>query len=164
MADHLIQAAAAVVVLLVQLQVLGKGIDAEGQDCDLDLRRTGIALVNLILFDKSLLLFLGNHILHLWLIDSGSDVIAAGGEAFPKARGENRGAGNRNPTTAAWTLSDSIIPQTRRFVKRKTENLFVFSHKNAARGRHSFREGEEECRLSKKRRGQAVYFVNTLAR
>ena len=64
--DHLIQTAAAVVVLLVQLQVLGKCVDAEGQDSDLYFRRTGVAFVNLVLFDKSLLLFLGNHFLHLW--------------------------------------------------------------------------------------------------
>ena len=102
--DHLIQAATAVVILLVLLQVLGERVDTEGQDRDLDFRRTGVAFVNLVLFDKSLLLFLGNHVLHLCFVDSGSDVIAAAGEAFPAC-------GNReNPTTAAWTLSDSIIP------------------------------------------------------
>src|SRR5699024_1731460 len=50
-ADHLEQAAAAVVVVLVALQVLGQVVDARGQQRDLDLRGTGVALVQGGLFD-----------------------------------------------------------------------------------------------------------------
>lgn len=132
--DHLVQTAAAVVVLLVVLEVFGKRVDAEGQDCNLDFRRTGVAFVYLVLFDKSLLLFLGNHILHLWFVNSESDVIAAAGEAFPGEWRvpftEERPCGNRDPTPAAWTLSITIIPQNILFVKVKTEILFDISRKN----------------------------------
>ena len=45
LADHHQQAAARVVVLLVRLEVLGQVGDALGQDRDLHLRRTGVALL-----------------------------------------------------------------------------------------------------------------------
>src|SRR3546814_15383341 len=45
------KAAAAVVVLVVRLEVIGQRIDAVGQDRDLDFRRTGIALVAGIVLD-----------------------------------------------------------------------------------------------------------------
>lgn len=44
-ADHLEQAAAAVVVMLVGLEVLGQVVDTSGQQSNLDLRRTGVTLV-----------------------------------------------------------------------------------------------------------------------
>ena len=51
LADHLEEAAAGVVVLLVDLEVLGELSDALGEDGDLDLRGTGIRLVRAVGFD-----------------------------------------------------------------------------------------------------------------
>ena len=59
--DELEQTHAAVVVLLVHLQVLGELVDALGEDGDLDLRRTGVGLVGLVVDDDSSLLVLGDH-------------------------------------------------------------------------------------------------------
>ena len=55
-ADHLEQAAAAVVVMLVGLKVLGQVIDTSGQQSNLDLRRTGVTLVDGCLSDDGLLI------------------------------------------------------------------------------------------------------------
>ena len=54
-ADHLQHATAAVVVLVVGLQVLGEGVDAMGKDRDLNLGRTGVALVGSVLLNNGLL-------------------------------------------------------------------------------------------------------------
>ena len=54
-ADHLEQAAAAVVIVLVGLEVLGQVIDASGQQSDLNLGRTGVTLVQGGLLDDGLL-------------------------------------------------------------------------------------------------------------
>ena len=54
-ADHLEQAAAAVVVMLVALQMLGQVVDARGEQRNLDLRRTGVALNALSQSDDGLL-------------------------------------------------------------------------------------------------------------
>ena len=54
-ADHLEQAAAAVVVMLVGLEMLGQVVDACGEQRDLNLRRTGVALVQGGLSDDGLL-------------------------------------------------------------------------------------------------------------
>ena len=59
--DHLVQAAAGVVVLLVFPQVLGQGVDPGGEDSDLDLGRTGVAFVGSIVQDDLGLLFLLDH-------------------------------------------------------------------------------------------------------
>ena len=59
--DELEQAHAAVVVLLVHLQMLGELVDALGQDGDLDLRRAGVGLVGLVVGNDGSLLVLGNH-------------------------------------------------------------------------------------------------------
>ena len=57
--DHLIEAPAAVVVVDVDLQVLGELVDPLGEDSDLDLGGTGVALVGAVgLDDRGLLLFL----------------------------------------------------------------------------------------------------------
>ena len=54
--DHLVQAAAGVVVLRVLLEVLGELSDALGEDSDLNLRRTGVAFVGAVGCDDSRLL------------------------------------------------------------------------------------------------------------
>lgn len=51
--DHLEKTAAAVVILLVGLKMLGKGVDPVCKDCDLNLGGSGIALVSLVLLDNS---------------------------------------------------------------------------------------------------------------
>src|SRR5947209_5229718 len=58
-ADHLEQAAAAVVVLGVGLEVLGQLDDAMRQDRDLHLGRTGVALMRPVLVDDLLFDFAG---------------------------------------------------------------------------------------------------------
>ena len=63
--DHLEKTAAAVVVLLVGLEMLGKSVDAVGEDCDLDLGGSGVALVGFVLLNDGSLFFLGNHFVHL---------------------------------------------------------------------------------------------------
>ena len=49
--NHLLQTAAAVEILLVSLEVLGQVSDAVGQDSNLYLGRTGVALVGSVLLD-----------------------------------------------------------------------------------------------------------------
>ena len=58
--DHLQHAAAAVVVLVVCLEVLGQRVDAMGKDRDLYLGRTGVTFVGLVLVDNELLFFSGH--------------------------------------------------------------------------------------------------------
>ena len=71
--DHLVQAAAAVVVLLVHTQVLGQLVDASGQDGHLDLGRTGVGLVGAVGLDNGRLFVLTDHghfhlsFISLWL-------------------------------------------------------------------------------------------------
>ena len=59
--DHLEKSAAAVVVLVVSLEVLGESVDAIGKDRDLNLGRTGVALVGLVLVDDCLLFVFSDH-------------------------------------------------------------------------------------------------------
>lgn len=64
--DHHKEATAAVVVMLVNPQVLGELVDAGGKNGDLHLGRTGVALVRRILGNDLGFLFLLNHdIFHL---------------------------------------------------------------------------------------------------
>ena len=66
--DHLLQTAAAVEVLLVGLQVRGQVVDASGQNCDLNLGRTGVSFVSCVLLnDAELFVFLHGFI-HLSFI------------------------------------------------------------------------------------------------
>ena len=53
--DHLLKTAAAVEVVLVSLQVLGKRCDSVGQKRDLHLGRTGVSFVGCVLLDNALL-------------------------------------------------------------------------------------------------------------
>ena len=59
--DHLQQAAAAVVVVLMHLQVLGQLLDASGQDRDLDFRRASVVFVGLVCLDNGRFLFFADH-------------------------------------------------------------------------------------------------------
>ena len=53
--DHFQHTAAAVVILVVRLQVLGQSVDAIGKDRDLNLRGSGVALMGGVLLDNGLL-------------------------------------------------------------------------------------------------------------
>ena len=55
--NHLLQTAAAVEILLVSLEVLGQVSDAVGQDSNLYLGRTCVALVSSVLLDDAVLKF-----------------------------------------------------------------------------------------------------------
>ena len=63
--DHLQHAAAAVVVLVVGLEVLGKSVDAMGKDRDLNLGRTGVTLVGSVLLNNGLLFVFQHGSFHL---------------------------------------------------------------------------------------------------
>ena len=68
--DELQKTSAGVEVLLVDLQVLGEVTDTNGQDCNLNLRRTGVLLVLAVLLDELCYLLLGDavpvcHVFHL---------------------------------------------------------------------------------------------------
>ena len=58
MTDHLQKTAAAVMILRVLFEMLVEGVDPVGQDRDLDLGRSGVALMDGILFDDVRLFFL----------------------------------------------------------------------------------------------------------
>ena len=63
--DHLLHTSAAVVVLGVLLKVLGELCDSLGENSDLNLGRTGVALVSSVLLDDVVLEFLLHGIFHL---------------------------------------------------------------------------------------------------
>ena len=56
--DHFLKTAAAVEILFVGSEVLGQVVDTVGEDCDLNLGRTGVSFVGCVLLDKSKLLVL----------------------------------------------------------------------------------------------------------
>ena len=60
MSYHLQKSPAAVVILHVGSQMLGQGVDAVGQDSDLDFRRAGVTLMDGVLRDDSLLFCYGH--------------------------------------------------------------------------------------------------------
>lgn len=60
--DHLVHAEPAVVILRMLLQVLGELMDALGQNGDLDLGGTGVALMRSIGLDNDGFLFFGDHV------------------------------------------------------------------------------------------------------
>ena len=62
---HLLETAAAVVVVVVSLEVLGEVLDAAGKKRDLYLGRTGVALVGLVSVDNCLLFVLDHDVFHL---------------------------------------------------------------------------------------------------
>jgi len=63
--DHFEKSAAAVVVLLVVLQMLVESDYPVCEDSDLNFRRTCVAFMDGLLFDDLLLFFLCNHGFHL---------------------------------------------------------------------------------------------------
>ena len=63
--DHLLKTAAAVEILLVGSQVLGQVSDAAGEDCDLNLGRTGVSFVGCVLLDQAELFFFLHWFFHL---------------------------------------------------------------------------------------------------
>ena len=64
-ADHLLQTAAAVIVLLVRFEVFGQVVDAGSEDRDLDLGGSRITFVNGVLLDECLLFVFEHGFLHL---------------------------------------------------------------------------------------------------
>ena len=61
MTNHLQHTSAGVEILLVYLQMLGKGFDSVGQNCNLHFRGSGVALMHLVLFDNFVLFFFSDH-------------------------------------------------------------------------------------------------------
>jgi hypothetical protein len=61
--DHLEKTAARMVIVLVNLQVLGKLVDSLGQDCDLNLRRAGIRGVQTVVLNNRFLDFGLNNVI-----------------------------------------------------------------------------------------------------
>jgi len=66
--DHLLKSATAVVVVLVGLEVLGKVLDAVGQQSYLNLGGTCVTLVGGILVNNCLFFFSGHFLFHLSFI------------------------------------------------------------------------------------------------
>ena len=65
MTNHLLKTTAAVVILVIALEVLGKVLDSVGQKRDLNLGRTGVTLVGSVLRDDGLLFVLQHFLFHL---------------------------------------------------------------------------------------------------
>ena len=63
--DHLQHTTAAVMVLVVCLEVLGQSVDAMGKDRDLNLGGTGVTLVGGVLLNNGLLFVLQHGCFHL---------------------------------------------------------------------------------------------------
>ena len=61
MTDHTRQASLRVEILRICLEVLGKGVDSLGQDGYLNLRRTGVALIDLVGLNEGGLGFFRDH-------------------------------------------------------------------------------------------------------
>ena len=67
--DHLLETSAAVVVLVVSLEVLGEVADSSGEDSDLYLRRTGVSLMSSVCENDFVLLFFTKHcVVHSFLL------------------------------------------------------------------------------------------------
>ena len=58
---HLLKTSAAVMVLVIVLEVLSKGLDSVSEKCDLHLGRTSVALVSSISLDNCLLFVFLHH-------------------------------------------------------------------------------------------------------
>ncbi len=65
MTDHLKETAAAVIVLVVALEMLGEVSYSVGKDSDLNLGRTCVALMSCVLFDNCLLFLCCHFRIHL---------------------------------------------------------------------------------------------------
>ena len=65
MTYHLLETAAAMIVVVVRLQVLGEVLDAAGKERDLYLGRACVTLVGLVGVDDCLLFVLDHDVFHL---------------------------------------------------------------------------------------------------
>ena len=77
-ADHFGQTSLRVEVLGVLLHVLGKLIDTVGKNSYLNLGRTGVSLVDLVLLDEGGLSFLCNHFSSPFFIFSSRNRVECG--------------------------------------------------------------------------------------
>ena len=113
LADHLQKAAAAVIIMDVGAQMLGKLVDAVGQDRNLDFRRTGVALMGRVLFDDLVFDFLADHsVFHLSIIFAR---IPSSGRVCPEPR--------RYPETERLGIPLNYTTDFL-FVKLKIKNIF----------------------------------------
>ena len=87
-------------ILGVLLHVLGKAVDSVGKNSNLNLGRTGISLIDFVLFNDSGLGFLGNHFvftfLKKFLLYPGIVRVKSAGYArnyFPTERGHTQYCG-----------------------------------------------------------------------
>ena len=67
MTNHLGETSLRMEILGILLHVLGEGVDSIGKDSDLNLRRTGVILIDLVLCDNGGFGFLGNHFFFTFL-------------------------------------------------------------------------------------------------
>ena len=65
--NHLGETSLRMEILRILLHVLGEGVDSIGEDSNLNLGRARVLLVDLVLFNKSGLGFLGNHFFFTFL-------------------------------------------------------------------------------------------------
>ena len=86
-ADHLLETAAAVRVVVVVLEVLGKVLDSVSQECNLNLGRTCVALVSLVLVDNCLFGFCVHTVFTFLLLRETQTSV---GEARKAADSETR--------------------------------------------------------------------------
>jgi len=106
--DHLQQAAAAVVVFLVGLEVLGQVRDARAEKRDLDFRRAGILVAAFVLFNDAL------------VVDGHDDLVDRRdtGRAQSLTRAANhRFAGDESKIKTHW-----LFRSTRAIVQRCAKN------------------------------------------
>ena len=112
-ADHFQQTTVGVVVVLMLLQMSIQVVDAAGQDCDLNLRRTGIALVGRIRKNDLRLFFLMPAASRLSFVSSqvGLEVLWLAGVrvAVPVPASGFSGSSNVQAPLAAGTERDLPI-------------------------------------------------------
>ena len=78
MTYHLLKTAAAVIVVVVCLKMLGEVLDAAREERDRYLRRTGVDLVRLVSVDNCLLFVLDHDVFHLSKKYSAENTVPAG--------------------------------------------------------------------------------------
>ena len=121
--DHLLKTAAAVEILLVGSQVLGQVVDTVGEDCDLNLGRTGVSLVSCVLLNNAELFFL-LHGFYSPFFKFGVSL---------SIRWVNNRKAVSDPLTEL-TSYNSIIPHFSRFVKRFFKLFYYIMKKVFERG------------------------------
>ena len=101
MTYHLLETAAAVVVVVVSLEVLGEVLDAAGKKRDLYLGRTGVALVGLVSVDNCLLFVLDHDVFHLSKKYSAENTVPVGEIRFRAQQSAASGV-VRTPSSRRW--------------------------------------------------------------